>query len=76
MTLSKEQDRLILELNAFMNRNNLTQGDAAYIMATSDRTMRRWVAGHVKPPGTVVLLLEVFKKHPLIEKEIVRKYGQ
>jgi len=75
MKLSKEQKQMISELNAFMDRNGLTQDAAAYIMATTDRTMRRWVAGHVRPPGAVELLLEVFRKNPSIEKEIVRKYA-
>lgn len=75
MIKSKDQDRLIHELNAFMNRNNLTQVSAAHIMSTTDRTMRRWVAGHVHPPGAVDLLLKIFRKHPAVEKEVVGKYA-
>lgn len=75
MKLSKEQERMIYELNAFMRRNQLTQVNAAHIMATTDRTMRRWVAGCVRPPGAVELLLEIFRKHPAIEKEMIEKYA-
>lgn len=75
MTLSKEKERMIYELNSFMARNELTQGNAAHIMATTDRTMRRWVAGRVSPPGAVEVLLDIFRKHPAVEKEVVGKYA-
>ena len=63
------------QLHAFIDRNGITQAAASRVLHTTERTMRRWLAGDTVPPGSVDLLLKLFADHPALEKECVRKYA-
>lgn len=69
------EDYAIKQINKFLKRHDVNQCAFARIIATTDRTVRRWVAGDVRPPGSVELLLEIFDNHPDVAKEIIRKYA-
>jgi DNA-binding transcriptional regulator YiaG len=72
--MTPNQKKLVSNLNAFIDRNRLTQKQAACIMSASERTMRRWLAGDTVPPGVVSVVLEVFESNPAAEQKIVGKY--
>lgn len=54
--------------------HNLTHLQAGQVVGATERTIRRWVSGEMRPPEAVNRLLEVFRLYPEVEHDCIRAF--
>jgi len=70
--MTKEQKRFA----AWCEAHPMPRNICANIFGCDVRTIQRYLSGTTQPHGGVMRLLDVFKRHPNIEFEMIKLYNQ
>ena len=56
-------------------QHHLTRAQTAEIFGIDSRTVRRYLSGTTIPHGGVQRLIDVFKRHPEIETDMIKRHA-